>query len=104
MRLYLSGPMTGWPEWNRPAFAAAAEALRQAGHRVTNPGELPADPEWPWEAYLAQALWAMLAVQGVALLDRWEDSQGARLEVAWARRLQIPVRPWREWLEPEGRA
>ena len=98
MRLYLAGPMTGQPEWGRPAFAAAAAQLRAAGHRVTNPGELPLDLARPWEDYLAETLWLILECQAVALLDGWEHSRGARLEVAWARRLGKPVAPVADWL------
>lgn len=43
MRLYLSGPMTGKPDHNRPAFDAAEKRLTAQGHFVINPhriGEL----------------------------------------------------------------
>jgi len=36
-RIYLSGPMTGLPELNFPAFAAMTASLRAGGHTVTNP-------------------------------------------------------------------
>jgi len=38
-RIYISGPMTGLPEHNFPAFHAAAERLRKAGWEVNNPAE-----------------------------------------------------------------
>lgn len=37
MRIYVSGPMTGHPDLNRPAFDAAAKRLREEGHFVINP-------------------------------------------------------------------
>ena len=43
MRTYISGPMTGKPDLNRPAFAAAEKRLTAQGHFVINPhriGEL----------------------------------------------------------------
>lgn len=40
--LYISGPITGMPDLNFPAFHAAAAALRAAGYTVTNPAELDA--------------------------------------------------------------
>lgn len=42
MRIYVSGPMTGKPEFNYPAFNAAAKRLRDEGHFVINPAELSA--------------------------------------------------------------
>ena len=38
--VYLSGPMTGLPDFNRPAFHAAAAALRAQGYVVINPAEV----------------------------------------------------------------
>lgn len=39
MRVYIAGPMTGLPEYNFPAFHAAAKAWRDAGWEVLNPAE-----------------------------------------------------------------
>ena len=41
MRVYISGPMTGKPDLSRSAFDAAAERLREQGHFVINPHDLP---------------------------------------------------------------
>ena len=35
---------------------------------------------------------------GIAMLDGWEDSKGARIEHDLAEALGIPCKPWREWL------
>ena len=41
-RIYISGPMTGMPEHNFPAFHAAADRLRKAGWSVVNPAVVAA--------------------------------------------------------------
>lgn len=35
---------------------------------------------------------------GIAMLDGWEESKGARIEHDLAEELGIECRPWREWL------
>jgi len=39
MRVYISGPMRGIPEYNFPAFDGATAAMRQAGFDVISPAE-----------------------------------------------------------------
>lgn len=49
LRVYISGPMTGRPNHNKPAFYAAAALLAEAGHIPVNPAEVCAQlgaTEW----------------------------------------------------------
>jgi len=39
MRLYISGPMKNYPNFNHEMFDAVAEHLRQMGHEVFSPAE-----------------------------------------------------------------
>ena len=109
-RLYVSGPMSGLPEYNFPAFHAAARKLRRAGYLVTSPHEvkLPCgcsggsgcgpDPH-VWSDYLRADLLAMLAdCTAVATLPGIEGSRGAKLEIAVAEGLGWPVQPVGHWL------
>jgi hypothetical protein len=98
--IYISGPMTGYAEFNFPAFSAAAENLRAAGYTVTSPHEFgEGDPTMAWEDYLRVDLIAMLqGCTAVATLDGWEASRGAQLEVHVAKALSMPVRPAFKWL------
>ncbi|MFN3375602.1 MAG: DUF4406 domain-containing protein [Burkholderiaceae bacterium] len=97
-RLYLCGPMTGLPEFNYPAFHAAAAELRACGFTVVNPAEsgLPADA--PWHQHMRVNLKAMMDCDGVALLPGWQASKGATLEVDLALELSMPVRRKLYWL------
>lgn len=101
LHLYLSGPMSGYPDYNRPAFAAARKALRDRGHRVTCPAEsgLTPSPEVTWADYLRHDLRLLLDVEAVAVLPGWELSRGARLEVDVAHRLGLPTYPVEQLLQ-----
>ncbi len=92
--VYLSGPMTGLPDFNRPAFHAAAAALREQGHVVINPAEVDLGPDATWSDYMRIHL-AEIArrVTQVFVLPGWEGSRGAQLEVHVARALGLPVVP-----------
>ena len=90
-RVYLSGPMTGLPGLNFPAFNAAASALRAQGLEVVNPAELNPDPTMSWEACMRADIKALCDCDTIALLPGWERSKGAHLEVHIAHRLGLQV-------------
>lgn len=89
--VYLSGPMTGLPELNFPAFNAAATVLRNSGWRVVNPAELNPDPATPWAACMRSDIKALCDCDVLALLPGWEKSKGAHLELQIAHRLEIRI-------------
>jgi delta 1-pyrroline-5-carboxylate dehydrogenase len=90
-RIYLSGPMTGLPEWNFPAFHEAAAALRALGYEVVSPAELNADTSVTWHQALRADIKALCDCDAIALLPGWERSNGAHLELHLAHRLGIDV-------------
>lgn len=90
--IYIAGPMTGYPEWNYPAFTAAAAALRGMGHTVVSPHELHDDDMTrPFDWYLRRDLKALCDCDAIALLPGWVDSRGATLEYQVARGLELKV-------------
>lgn len=110
-RLYLAGPMTGYPAWNFPAFHESAKVLRAAGYDVVNPAELDEEinaksstltpEEWTRDLHIAairRDVLAVLDVDGVAVLPGWEASKGARAEVAVAAAVGTPTRAVIEWV------
>ena len=98
--LYLCGPVTGLPDYNRAAFAATAAQLEAAGFSVINPAERGADqPGWGWAQYLRRAIRQMLVCDAVAVLDGWEASRGANVEVYLAENVELAVQPVAFWLE-----
>ncbi|SLH91752.1 Uncharacterised protein [Mycobacteroides abscessus subsp. massiliense] len=80
-RFYIAGPMTGYPEYNYPAFAEIAKRFRDAGLNVVSPHELhPADPSVSWDWYLRRDLRELVECTHIVLLPGWNKSRGAQLE------------------------
>lgn len=100
MKIYVAGPMTGKPLYNFPNFDMVSERLRAAGHYVISPADLTretwlergikfdaANPPQTHEAtdyklYMRNDLMAVMDVDALVLLDGWEKSRGASIEVA----------------------
>lgn len=102
MKIYIAGPMTGLPGYNLLAFAEAAERLRQLRFDARNPGHRGVIDGYGWQDYMRDGVRMLLDCDAVALLDGWEGSRGASLEVHVARALSLPVRPLHEWLMDWG--
>lgn len=91
-RIYLAGPITGIPEYNKPAFDKAAAAWRKAGWEVVNPLELDdGDYSQPWHFYLRRDIPHLVTCDAIAILPGSEFSKGARLERHIAEALGMPV-------------
>lgn len=91
MKVYLSGPMTGLPDNNFPAFHAVAQALREAGEDVVNPAEINPDASLSWEECMRADIKALCDCDAIYLLPGWEQSKGAHLELHVAHRLGLKV-------------
>lgn len=78
--IYIAGPMTGIPEFNHPAFHAAAAKLRALGWDVVNPAEVNPDHSTEWADCLRADIVAMMDCDSVVLLPGWINSRGACLE------------------------
>ncbi len=99
-RIYVAGPMTGLPEFNYPAFRSAAADLAELGYEVEDPStNVNPEPD-DYHGWLRAGLAQLIRCDGVALLDGWEASGGARLEVNTAATLGLRVMPLRDWLKP----
>lgn len=105
MRLYIAGPMTGYPGYNYRAFMEAQVKLQRRGYETLNPcdndaklrAEMATTPTW--QDYMRASILQVLAADGLAVLpDAWM-SRGAKLEVDLANALQLPVLPLNKWLE-----
>lgn len=100
MKIYLSGPMTGLPDLNRPAFYKAAKALRKAGYQVVNPPELDAAEHCQtWEQCLQRDIRHLTTCEAIANLPNWKKSRGATLENYIGEKLSYPVHTVGYWLK-----
>lgn len=113
MRIYLAGPMRNLPQFNFPAFHAAAASLRELGYEVFSPAERDirvhgdafaknnhdgdnAKAEREHGFNLREALaddleWICRQADAIALLPGWRNSLGANAEYATARALNLQV-------------
>lgn len=89
MKIYIAGPMTGIPEYNRPAFFQAAEDIAGQGHIPLNPAVLPDGLSEP--DYMCVCLAMLQRADAVHMLDGWRNSQGARAEYGLARKLGLNI-------------
>ena len=96
--VYVSSLVTGMRDGNRPAFEKAARALRASGCIARIPHD-DVDPGTPWTPAMKLTLMAILAqADGLAMLEGWERSRGARLENTVALALGMPVMDVDGWI------
>lgn len=99
-RIYLAGPMTGYPEHNYPAFRAACADLRGQGHYVYSPHETIPQAEEGEDrvgtdvlrrAFAEYCRFICLEADTIVLLPGWEKSRGAKAEQSLARNCGLDV-------------
>ncbi len=97
-KIYLAGPMSGLPQFNFPAFFAAAKELRARGFEVVSPAEIDNEEDKgaalnspdgdmrtienkkTWGDFLARdvKLLADTGIEGIVFLPNWAASKGAK--------------------------
>lgn len=107
-RVYIAGPMRGIPYYNVHAFDAAALSLEKGGFIPVSPADLDRvmgvdfltchdgneDVGLPPLSLILRDLHALADCDAVILLEGWESSKGAAVEIAFAEFLGIPVHEW----------
>lgn len=93
--IYLSGPMTGYPESNYPLFHKVAAQLRAQGHRVYNPAEFSQERPFPIRrAFAAYSAFICLEADTLVLLPGWRGSKGVSAERALADNCGLEIHEW----------
>jgi transcriptional regulator with XRE-family HTH domain len=71
MKIYLSGPMTGIPDDNRPEFRRVRLELEAAGYVVSSPLDISEDfPDLTYEQYLELDCAEIETCDGIAVMAR----------------------------------
>ena len=97
MTIYLAGPMRGYPAGNATAFAYWTARLRELGHEVLDPAAheltLGYDPGTRpiRDCLLDDMSYILREADAVVVLDGWERSRDALVEVHAAWCCDIPV-------------
>lgn len=89
MKIYIAGPMTGLPDFNRAAFHKEAERLQRHGHVVLNPAILPGGLEQ--REYMDICFAMLRSAEAILLLPGWQTSPGATAEYHYAYKMALPI-------------
>ena len=80
MRVYVSGPMSRLPDFNYPAFEAAAARLRALRLEPVSPHTIGQHDGWTWDDYMEAAIELQRGCDAIFLLPGWRNSRGATVE------------------------
>jgi hypothetical protein len=91
-KVYVSGPMTGYPDYNFPAFHGMEAVLSALGYHTLNPARnFNGEHGHPREDYMRLDIQNVLQADAVVMLPGWTQSVGARTEVMVAHQLGLPL-------------
>lgn len=99
--IYIAGPMTGYEQYNFPAFDEAAAKFKEQGYEVINPAKLCRDyveisgitleEVCPREVAMVDIQAIISGATHMYMLNGWEYSAGAKAEHALAQWLGIQI-------------
>lgn len=98
MKIYISGPMTGYPEYNLPAFSSAHAMLTMKGLTAVNPGAPGVIEGHTWRDYMRDALHLLTDCDAMCMLPGWSISKGATIEHLVGETLGMDIRELTDWL------
>ena len=94
-RVYVSGPMTGYPNENEAAFTEATLELWSLGYSVCNPHDTSALlGKLTHAQYLRFDFERVLEADFLVALPGWENSMGALSELLMAVRMSVKCWRW----------
>lgn len=97
IKVYISGPMTGYKNFNFLAFNQMEDEIlnKLSNIEIVNPVKISKDLDSyllnaSYEDYLREDFRALIDCDAVLLLEGWKDSGGCQKEVTVANYLNIP--------------
>ena len=89
-RCYIAGAVTGTTDFKDRFYLAQWEVARL--HMIpVNPLDLPHKHDKSWQSYMKECIAALMKCDCIFLLEGWEKSKGANIELEIAASLQYPV-------------
>ena len=102
--VHISGPVTGQPDRNKDAFNAAERRLREMGHTVLNPMDIPREASYR-DAMLINCDWICRNATAMVVLPGASASPGSKAEQTLALAIGLPIyiqRPEAFWRVDDG--
>jgi hypothetical protein len=91
MKIYISGPISGLPNYNFEAFREAEENIAEKGHVAINPHTVCTNISGGWDEYMRADIRALMTANAILMLPGWEKSRGAIIEFWLATELGMRV-------------
>lgn len=96
MRIYVIGPVTGIDDLNVPAFENARIMLRESGFAPLIPHDFVSE-DADWQQAMRRSIETLVKADGLAYLDGWQKSKGARIEMRIARSIGMEIAAVESW-------
>jgi hypothetical protein len=98
---YLAGPMSGYPDFNKPEFRRYHDILNAAGLMILNPAETDGGDTSKSRSYYMRIDTDLIANSGgIILLPHWRDSFGVAFETLLCTHINSPI--YEVGLAPNG--
>ena len=93
MKVYISGPITGMKDGNKPEFDRVAKLF---GTYAVNPFDIPCEDK-TWRGYMRADIAELVKCDYIAMLRGWWHSKGAWVELLISKLLGIKILWRREY-------
>lgn len=95
-KIYISGPMTGILDHNHKTFNFVAKLIKDVyGLDYFSPAEhFEGILDLPRHVYMLEDIKGLLACDAIVMLEGWQNSKGALLELEIAKEINLKVYKW----------